>query len=529
MANQINVAVKEDGVYLNIQVPIGEKHPSKDSIEMQLIEAGVVNYDDSKIDMIVREGKNSTSTKISDSLETNVEDEMAFIDFSKNNMEVTISFTPPQGGGASFDKRDIIDILQRSGVVYGILNEEIDKIVSDKKYDFPYLVAKGLEKIDGEDGYLKYFFETEKKTLQPKALEDGSVDYHNLELVEKVEMGETLVTIIQPTNGLNGKDVKGNTIYAKPGKPVKKLPKGKNVLISDDQQSLISEVAGQIDFVDNKINIQPILEISTSVDNSTGNIDFNGAVIIHGGVLSGFSVKAKGNIEVHGVVEGAKIVCGSDLFLFSGVMGREKAEINVRGDITAKFIDSAKVIANGIIRANSIMHSDITSDNSIILSGKNGLLVGGRICAAQEVNAVTIGSPMATKTNIVVGATPSILEKYKFLIESIESLKLRLDKNDKVIKLLKSLGENIDEEKKNILVKAFYSKIQLNNDKIELEKQLREIIPNLENGRGKVGASKIIYPGVKIMIGSAGININDEMYSVRLKNKDNKIVSTSYH
>ncbi len=529
MASKINILVMEDGVYLDINVPVGEKHPTKDSIEMELIAEGIVGYDINIVNEIVRAAKSKSKTKISDDFEVKVEDEMAFVDFSKNNMEVLISFTPPINGGAIFDKNDIIEILQKSGVEYGILEEEIDKIVFDKKYDFPYLVAKGLEKIEGEDGYLKYFFETEKKTLQPKALEDGSVDYHNLDLVEKVEMGETLVTIIPPTNGLNGKDVKGNTIYAKPGKPVKKLPKGKNVILSDDEQSLLSEVAGQIDFVDNKINIQPVLEIRTSVDNSTGNIDFNGAVIIHGGIVSGFTVKAKGNIEVHGVVESAKIICGADLFLFSGIMGRDKAEVNVRGDITAKFIDSSKVVANGFIRANSIMHSEVTSDNSIILSGKNGLLVGGKVCAAQEINAVTIGSPMATKTNIVVGATPAILEKYKGLVESLETLKIRLDKNKKVIKLLKSLGENIDEEKKNILLKAFYSKIQLNNEKVELERQLKETIPNLENGRGKVGVSKIIYPGVKIMIGSAGLKINDEMYGVRLKNKDNKIVSMNYH
>ncbi len=529
MANKINISVMEDGVYLEINVPSGEEHPTKDTIEMELITKGIVGYDLDIITKIVQEGKQKSSTKISDDLESKVEDEMAFVDFSKNNMEVLISFTPPLNGGATFGKEEIMEILQKSGVEYGILEEEIEKIVFDKKYDFPYLVAKGLEKMEGEDGYLKYFFETEKKTLQPKELEDGSVDYHNLDLVEKVEMGETLVSIIPPTSGLNGKDVKGNVIYAKPGKPIKKLPKGKNVILSEDELSLVSEVAGQIDFVNNKINIQPVLEIRSSVDNSTGNIDFNGAVIIHGGIISGFTVKAKGNIEVHGVVESAKIICGSDLFLFSGVMGREKAEINVRGDITAKFIDSSKVVANGFIRANSIMHSEVTSDNSIILSGKNGLLVGGKVCAAQEVNAVTIGSPMATKTSIVVGATPAVLEKYKDLVDTLEATKKRLDKNKKVIKLLKSLGKNIDEEKKNILLKAFYSKVELSNEKVELEKQLKEIIPSIERGRGKVGASKIIYPGVKIMIGSAGLKVNDEMYSVRLKNKENQIVSMSYH
>ncbi len=530
MANRdINVKVKEDGVYLRINVPEGGVHPTKDTIEMFLFSQGIVNYDNNIIDYIVKKAKVSSNTKIAEGFECKVEDEMAFVDFSKNNMEVTISFSPPVNNGAIFSKDDILDILSKSGVIYGILEDEIDKIIEDKKYDFPYVVAKGLEKIDGEDGYLKYFFETEKKTLQPKTLEDGRVDYHNLELVEKVETGDTLIKIIPPTDGKDGKDVKGTIIKSKPGKPVKKLPKGKNVVLSEDQQSLISEVSGQIDFVDNKVNVLPILEIKTNVDNSTGNIDFNGSVIIHGGVLSGFTVKAKGNIEVHGVVEGAKIICSSDLFLFSGVMGRDKAEILVGGDITAKFIDSSKVIANGNIRSNSIMHSNVTSDNSIILSGKNGLLVGGKACAAHEINAVTIGSPMATKTNLVVGATPSILEKYKSLIESLENLKIKIDKNNKVIKLLKSLGDQIDDEKKNILVKACYSKIQLNNDKIELEKELKAIIPNLESGRGKIGASKVIYPGVKIMIGSAGLRINDEMQSIRLRNKENKIVSSSYH
>jgi len=84
------------------------------------------------------------------------------------------------------------------------------------------------------------------------------------------------------------------------------LPRGKNVLLAEDGLSLLAGIDGRVEIIDGKIHIYAVYEVSGNVDNSTGNIDFVGNVIIHGNVLTGFEVKSGGYIEVSGRVRGCE-------------------------------------------------------------------------------------------------------------------------------------------------------------------------------------------------------------------------------
>ena len=53
------------------------------------------------------------------------------------------------------------------------------------------------------------------------------------------------------------------------------------------------------------INVFPIYEVNGDVDYHTGNIDFVGTVVIRGNVLTGFRIRAAGDIRIVGGVEGA--------------------------------------------------------------------------------------------------------------------------------------------------------------------------------------------------------------------------------
>ena len=69
-----------------------------------------------------------------------------------------------------------------------------------------------------------------------------------------------------------------------------------------------------------------------------GNINFTGSVVIHGDVLEGYSVKAKGDITVMGIVEGARLSAGGDILLHKGMRGMRTGVLEAEGDITAKFL-----------------------------------------------------------------------------------------------------------------------------------------------------------------------------------------------
>ena len=70
------------------------------------------------------------------------------------------------------------------------------------------------------------------------------------------------------------------------------------------------------------IAVYPISNIDSDIDYHTGNIDFNGDVVISGSVQPQFSVKATGTISIGGYVEpGEYISAGGDILVKRGVVG----------------------------------------------------------------------------------------------------------------------------------------------------------------------------------------------------------------
>ncbi len=520
----ITISENKEGVLLEIDVQSSENHPAVSDIVMELKSFNVTEYNMKEIEQIVNFGELKSSNIIEGKMEVIPEDEIGVVEIKDNDMVCTIEFIAAKNGGAAITEADIRSILKKSGVKKGILEDTV-KIGKEKDYNVPYVIAKGEEVVDGKDGYIEYHFDIAKKKLAPVVGEDGSADYQNIDLYVSANKDQKLFTIHPPVKGTDGVTVKGKVTKSKKGKKVSKIPAGKNVKLSEDKTFAYALESGQIENKGNKVNIVPILEIRKDIDNSTGNINFNGSVKVGGSVKGGFSLKAKGTIEIMGVVEGANIFASGDCIIAGGIIGGGKAVVTSLGDITAKFIDSAKIASGGIVRANSIMHSDVSADKSILVEGKKGLLVGGKISAVYEVNAGTIGSPMGTSTKITVGALPAMLDKYKHLIVEYEKVAKEIDKHDKGIKLIRRLGENIDSSKKNLLASALYHNTKLKKEKKEIAIQLKEIIPILESGKGKVIVSQVIHPGANIVIGNAGMKNRDQKERLRFINKDGKIVS----
>ena len=75
-------------------------------------------------------------------------------------------------------------------------------------------------------------------------MQDGTVDYHNLDLVTNVKKGNLLAEVIPPTKGIPGKTVTGKVISAKNGKEAK-LRIGKNVDVFENGSKLFSGIDGQ--------------------------------------------------------------------------------------------------------------------------------------------------------------------------------------------------------------------------------------------------------------------------------------------
>jgi uncharacterized protein len=502
---------KEDGVYikLNKLIPFEE---AKTKIEIKRIN----QVDFEALENVFKSAQINEDIKIAEAQEEIKVDSKCEIRISKDNFNVYAFITSPLGG-KGVTKEALYDALKEKNVIFGIKDDVINNIVENKIYGRELLIAEGLQPIDGESAKLDYHFDTNSETTLVED-DEGKINYHELSLIKNVAGGQVLVTMTPATDGIPGKNVLGEVVKQKEGKKVL-MPKGKNVTISEDGLNIISSISGEVKIIDNKVHVFSLYTVPINVDNSTGNIRFIGKVVVKGNVLTGFSIEAEGDVEVFGVVEGAKIVSKGNIILHRGIQGMNKGELICDGDLVAKFIENSTLDVKGNIHSDAIMHSHVICGKKLEAAGRKGLIVGGNFKVSDEIKAKVIGSPMATLTELEVGINPEMRKRYEVLKQEHKSIIENLEKVSQAVDLLTKISQKVEltVDKKELLSKSIQAKLQLaekiaiNNDEIkELEIYLEEL------SKGKVKASDIIYPGTKVTIGNSVMHVKDPLHYLTL-------------
>ncbi|NLN64545.1 MAG: DUF342 domain-containing protein, partial [Clostridiaceae bacterium] len=379
-------------------------------------------------------------------------------------------------------------------------------------YHLNILIAEGLVPINGKNGEINFLVDIHKDR-KPIIMEDGSVNYRDLDYIESVHKGQKLCEMTQPTEGVDGRNVVGTLLRAVNGKPAKMI-RGRHVYPGEDNLSLYSEIDGQVMYIDGKLSVFATYEVPADVDNSTGNINFIGNVTIRGNVLSGFVVEAGGNVEVAGVVEGATIKAAGNIILRRGMTGNAKGKLIAGGDIIAKYIENSTIEAANCIKAEAIMHSDVKCGNCLELGGRKGLLVGGITRIGKEIRAKVIGSYMATTTTVEVGIDPNTRERYRFLRAETIKLEDSSKKAQQAITLLRKLeaAGTLSKEKKELMEKSVRSKIFFDSRLAEYKQEIVELEEKLQKEvKGRILAENFIYPGVRVSIGSASFHVKETL------------------
>ena len=207
-----------------------------------------------------------------------------------------------------------LEVLERfldaKGVKFGLKTEIFPEVLKTQSCYREWLIAEGKPSVNGKDASLQFHFEKERHDLKPKQLENGSVDFYDLDVIQIVEAGTMLVERIPPTEGISGMNVLGEEIKAKPGKDVR-LPLGVNTETVDEETKLVSKIIGHVSYVNKKVNVYPTYEVKGNVDFNTGNIKFPGNVIVRGSVQNTFTVEAEGDVEIYGNLGGTVIAEGN--------------------------------------------------------------------------------------------------------------------------------------------------------------------------------------------------------------------------
>lgn len=445
------------------------------------------------------------------------------IKISEDSLKAYAYICPDQGKG-SYTKEELYQKLKEYKVTYGLLEDEIEAVINEKRYYEDVLIATGEEPINGENGQFEFLFNTNVDT-RPKILVDGSVDYRSMGEVPIVEKGDEIVRYIAATKGKNGMNVRGSVIPAKNGKELLAL-RGKGFYMSEDKTTYYASITGKVTYKD-KLIVSNIFEISGDITNATGNVNFVGDVIIRGGVTTGCIIRASGSITVDGNVEAAQLIAGKDVTLKIGMQGGGIGYIEAGGNVSGKFFEQVKVIAKGNVSANAMLNCDIETEEAVIVSGKFGAIIGGTIMAYRGISATTIGNMSEVKTKIYTGTERDL---YIELMQIENEIKGLLKDLEKCLHGIERIDEMIEQnpEKESLLSKKRVEIIRLKIEKDSLISKKSEIKQQILVTMEKVSDSKItvrksIYPGVEISINGTKEFLKTENYNVTYQKRATEI------
>jgi len=157
------------------------------------------------------------------------------------------------------------------------------------------------------------------------------------------------------------------------------LTAGNGVRKTENGKEFFAEVNGSIMLNRTIIEVVNTYVVNGDVDYSTGNIQFNGNVVINGTVPDGFEVKADGDIVVMKIVESARLEAGRDIIIKGGVQGKGKGLVSAGRDVRVGYAQNARMEAEGNIYIdNFAINSYLFTSKCLIMKNKKGAVIGGK-------------------------------------------------------------------------------------------------------------------------------------------------------
>jgi len=425
---------------------------------------------------------------------------------------------------------DILTALSKAGVILGIDEEAVKAIIAEKKWGEKTAVAYGIEAINGEDGHVEYLFNTEQKP-RPKELEDGRVDYREIGLVSFIKKDTPLAKRIPAQKGKPGMTVRGDTLPGRDGQEVF-IKAGLNTYFPEgDDTELRAAISGSVSLRGGLVHVESSLLLKDGVNFGTGNVDFQGDVVVHGDIISGFTVKSGGKIEVTGVVEDAYLEAEGDVLIKGGFNGSGRGVIRAKGDVYLKFVENQSIEAEGSVNiGESSINAWITAGDRIELSTGCGTVIGGHLRAMNEIAVKVLGNAQCTTTTVeIVGDTTEFDNKHNSLTEQLDACKEQIEKVKRALSILQHQKVENPENDPRLL-----AKIQNYQDQLyelnKTEETLRAEITKLEVSRvglGNIIVMRKVYPGAEIIIGGAELKVLDESNKATFERLGFEVVDVS--
>lgn len=432
------------------------------------------------------------------------------IKFEEGAKSAVMTVYSPLHGGASVTFEKVMEELANAGVVYGIDEKTIKRMLEDKMYGQPYVVAKGKSPQNGDNGYITFRFDKEHK-LKPHQNEFGVANFRELDAIVPIHKNEVIADIILPTDGIPGINVLGKDIPSKPG-AMPKVSLGKNTLVTLDGTQVVAACDGHIIFGNGSFQVEEAVTIKTDLDISVGNINFFGDVHIKGNVMEGFAVNAGKNVKIDGSVFGGEVTAGGNVTIAGGCIN---TKLTCDGNADIGFCENSELFVKGDLTSKQFAFCTAFCYGAVTAKGPTGVIAGGKVTSMHDVNAGIIGSAKYTPTEIYIGDGSVLFARKREaeadLKESVRVYETAV-KNLTYLKQRKvaqggALTEPQQKQFRSETQSKLFHSMRINEMQALIDK-LEEDISNKDSLRANVSGR--IFPGAKFIINFLTLDVTDQ-------------------
>ncbi len=230
--------------------------------------------------------------------------------------------------------QEIMDYLIDNNVKYGYKEDVIEDIINNPQDNYCELVAEGNYPVEGKDARVK-------------VLDKQSGDPTKYNFIASFRSGDVIAYLEPAKSGMPGISVSGQKIEPKPIRKLT-LESGKGVTIFNDKAIANQKGRPKVEIKKDKAIVSLVKEyiIKGDIDKSTGNLEYEGDLIVLGSIQDYFNARIGNNLRVHGNIAQAQVEIGGNIFVSKSIIGSQvRAGVYFSEEIFSILVDLEKELS----------------------------------------------------------------------------------------------------------------------------------------------------------------------------------------
>lgn len=454
---------------------------------------------------------------------------------SADRFEVLLTTGEPAGGRPVTDERLRARLREfgapeelwlEAALLFAVLCGPVDGLV----------IAAGRKPKIGADGRLLMLIDVDSEPDRPKVDDAGVVDHYHARDFHVIEEGTPIARIIPPGPGEAGVDALGNVLPAVPGTPFTVSREIPGVRFDEEDDGvLVADCKGHpVRMPDGEVRVDNVLTMDHA-DLRTGNVVFDGSVLINADVGAGVSVRATGDVVIKGSVQNASVHGDCGVVVVGGVIGPKPEEdddlatqVTSGTDIEAVFISNARIDCAGDVIVKEYLSHCHTRAAGRVLAGQQGgkgLIIGGSCHGVLGIEANGLGTHANVPTRLSVGPDLHLVEKRDAAREQVTGCTDRLARLRRVLRDLHRQHPRPDDAMRTTIAKAERTVARFERELAEANEALAELQPLFDRAaQASVKVKGGVYPNVSVSIGRGRLTVRREGGGGRFVLRDGEVI-----